>query len=93
MKKLNRNINKKSFKQFMSKCSICDENHPSLLDVHRIIPGKDNGKYTEYNSVCLCCKCHRLCHNGDIEITGIFDSTSGKVLIYKQNQVEHIVNI
>jgi len=83
-------INKKTFKKRAGGCHICGENDQSLLDVHRIIPGCDGGKYTTANSVCLCVKCHRLVTNGFIIVIGWKHSTMGRILHYfDENNKEH----
>jgi len=86
---------KKTFKQKIGKCQICKEKEYSLLDTHRyIITGKDGGKYSNNNCLCLCTTCHRLVHAEKIKIIGIFHSTMGKVLIYiDQNNKEIIKKI
>jgi hypothetical protein len=75
-------INKQSFKRLYGKCAICDEDIYDVLDVHRITPGAKGGKYVEGNSLVLCTKHHRLVHAGKIEISGIFLSSDGKVVMY-----------
>jgi hypothetical protein len=74
--------NKKIYKLSAKECKICGENDYCLLNVHRIIAGEHGGKYTVYNSICLCVRCHTLVHDGQIKIIGIFDSTAGKLLHY-----------
>jgi hypothetical protein len=72
------------------KCYFCDENDYSLLDVHRILEGKDGGKYVDHNMVVTCCKCHRKIHAGRIEIHGRYYSTAGKhVLHYTEDGEEY----
>jgi hypothetical protein len=76
-------ISKKSFKRRHQKCYICGESEYKLLDVHRWrIEGKNNGKYTNDNCLCVCVKCHRLIHTNKIKIIGVFNSTCGKLLNY-----------
>ena len=53
-----------------------------LLDVHRIIHGKDGGKYESSNCICLCTSCHRKHHSGLITIKQWYSSSKGKVLYY-----------
>lgn len=36
----------------------------SFCDLHRIIPGKDGGKYVKDNVEVLCPNCHRIEHRG-----------------------------
>lgn len=93
-KKLAGNIlikNKKEYKKRCKACKLCGEDDPNLLDVHRIIPGKDEGRYTENNSITCCCKCHRLIHADKITIFGWVKSTAGKLLHIKKNGVEDFV--
>ena len=89
--KKNRKINKKEFKQKHSQCAICEENRVECLEVHRIIFGKDEGKYTDHNSICLCASCHNYLHHDKIKIIGKFDSTKGSVLIYIDDNGKEII--
>jgi uncharacterized protein with PIN domain len=43
-----------------SKCSLCGEVIP--CDKHRIIHGKDGGKYESGNVISVCPNCHRKIH-------------------------------
>jgi hypothetical protein len=88
-------INKKSFKRRSKKCAICNEDDYCLLDTHRWrVPGSKNGKYTTDNTVSLCVKCHRLLHNDKLKIINIYNSTSGKVIVYTdENGEEHLNRI
>jgi len=75
--------NKKLFKKKSKECKICGEKRYELLDSHRWhITGKDGGKYTTINTLCLCVQCHRLVHSEKIKIIGVFHSTKGKLLNY-----------
>lgn len=78
-------IDKKAFKKCEGECKLCGESKYELLDVHRIISGKDNGEYTPYNSTCLCSNCHRRVHAGEITIHRYYDSTAGKILHITRN--------
>ncbi|MFW6173063.1 MAG: HNH endonuclease [Elusimicrobiota bacterium] len=72
---------KEIFKRIAGKCHICSETEYALLDVHRIIPGSQGGKYTRENSVCICVNCHRLHHtNSLLTILGWVHSTKGRLL-------------
>lgn len=81
-----------SFKQKLKltskSCYICEEDNYSLLDVHRILPGSEGGKYSKFNSICLCCKCHRKCHSGDIVIDRKYNSSKGVILHYFEDGKE-----
>jgi 5-methylcytosine-specific restriction endonuclease McrA len=89
MKKLKKPfIGKKAFKRRHKPCQICGENKYELLDVHRIIPEEKGGRYEESNCVCICVSCHRKHHSGIIEIKGWFDSSAGKILLYKNEKGE-----
>lgn len=74
-------MNKKQiFKRSHKQCLICEESNYDILDVHRILPGSQGGKYSEWNMVCLCSNCHRKVHSGEIEIQGKYMSTKGVVV-------------
>jgi len=76
-------ISKKIFKRRAGECQICGEKEYILLDTHRWrVPGKEGGKYSNRNCICVCTKCHRLIHANKIKILGIFYSTAGKLLNY-----------
>jgi len=75
---------KKQIKKLIDKkCYFCSEDNYNLLDVHRIIPGSEGGKYHEWNTVVTCCKCHRLIHQDKtIVIDRKYMSTKGIILHY-----------
>ena len=76
---MNKRYCKKKLKKiFDGKCYFCEEDDYALLDTHRIVPGSEGGKYTDYNSLTVCCKCHRKIHSGRIKIIGKYFSTSGR---------------
>lgn len=76
-------VSKQAFKRRIGKCQICGDKRYEVLDVHRWrIEGKDGGKYSDDNAVCVCSKCHRLIHSKKICILGIYNSTAGKLLNY-----------
>ena len=76
-------INKKTFKKQQKQCYICGEDKYELLDVHRWgIEGKDGGKYSNDNCICVCVKCHRLIHSDKIKIIGTYNSSAGKLINY-----------
>lgn len=77
-----KNIDKKVFKLSEGKCRICGETDYSVLDIHRIIPGAEGGRYTKQNSTCLCCKCHRKVHDGQIIIDRYYLSTNGRQVLH-----------
>ena len=74
---------------------ICGNKEYNLLDTHRWkTEGKDGGKYNNFNCLCTCANCHRLIHAGKITIIGVYNSTSGKVLNYiDENEEEHMNKI
>lgn len=87
MKKLSK---KQIKKRCDKKCYFCDCETYELLDVHRIIEGKNGGKYTEWNMCTTCCMCHRKIHSNIIKILGKYYSTKGYVIHYiDENGVEH----
>ncbi|MCK9458366.1 MAG: HNH endonuclease [Proteobacteria bacterium] len=75
-------MNKKSKKHLDKKCCFCGETDYSTLDVHRILPGSDGGKYTESNTITCCCKCHRRIHAKEISILGKRFCTNGRYLVH-----------
>lgn len=75
-------INKIAKKHIDGKCAICNEENYNLHDVHRIVAGKDGGKYTDFNTICCCSNCHRRIHAGEIIIDRKYTSTLGKTAIH-----------
>lgn len=75
---------KKQIKKLVCKeCYFCGCDEYALLDVHRIIPGKDGGKYSnDYNLIVLCSLCHRKVHADIIKILGKHFSTTGQFIIH-----------
>lgn len=87
MKKLSK---KQIKKKCDKKCYFCDCDTYELLDVHRIIEGKDGGKYTDWNTVVCCATCHRKAHAGIIKIFRKHYSTKGYVIHYiDEHGIEH----
>lgn len=72
---------KKSFKKSQGQCRICGNQIYSTLDIHRIKPGEEGGKYFFSNTTILCSNCHRKIHAGEIEIDRYYKSTSGKDML------------
>lgn len=73
---------KKIYKLAHKKCFFCEEDDPNLLDAHRIIPGKDRGKYINSNMLCLCSNCHRKVHSGKIIVDKKYNSTLAYPLVH-----------
>jgi hypothetical protein len=48
-------------------CVLCKWDR-SNVDAHRVIHGKDGGKYKQDNVIGLCPNCHRLVHKGVIKL-------------------------
>lgn len=72
------------------KCKFCSSSDYCLLDVHRILEGKNGGEYTETNTIVCCVSCHRKIHAGKIKIDRKYPSTAGWVLHYfDEKGVEH----
>jgi hypothetical protein len=83
-------VNKKIKKLSDKKCYFCSCNIYKLLDVHRIVEGKEGGQYTEHNTVTVCSLCHRNIHSGMIKIDRKYYSTAGWILHYfDESGVEH----
>lgn len=82
-------IDKKLKKLADKKCYFCPEENYVVLDVHRIHPGEDGGRYTNLNTITVCCKCHRLINAGEIVTERKYLSSNGKwVLKYFEGGVE-----
>lgn len=81
-------INKKIIKKVARKCFFCGVDDYAVLDVHRIIPGEEGGKYQQVNSLVTCANCHRKIHDGQIKIDRRYPSTSGWVLHYWEGEEE-----
>lgn len=77
-----RQSRKKVYKLYNKKCFFCGESNENLLDAHRIIPGKDGGKYVTSNMLCICSNCHRKVHSGVIVVDRKYKSTNGTVVHY-----------
>jgi len=89
---VNPKINKKAFKNAQGCCRLCGETNQAILDVHRILPGAEGGKYTKLNSVTLCSNCHRKVHDNQLEIVRYFLSTNGNyLLLIKENGSERFI--
>lgn len=71
------------------KCYFCGNDDYCTLDVHRILPGSEGGKYTSFNSICACSNCHRKVHDGQIRIDRKYPSTKGWVLHYFMGDKEY----
>lgn len=86
--------NAKVFKDAM--CKMCRQNRAT--EVHHIVQQKDadqNGnllgrfhKNAKHNLVHICETCHRSIHDGDIEVSGYSQTSSGIELIFKK--IEHL---
>lgn len=74
-------VNKRYKKLLDKKCHFCPCDNYAALKLHRIIPGKDGGKYTDYNTITVCAICHDRIHAGQIIILGKHHSTIGKFVI------------
>ena len=78
---------KKQIKKLVDKkCYFCGCDNYDLLDVHRLIPGEEGGKYTEWNMLTTCCMCHRKIHAGQIKIIGKHYSTTGRYILHYFNE-------
>jgi hypothetical protein len=69
-------------KRVTGKCLFCGESNYNVLDVHRIVPGAEGGKYTPMNSITLCATCHRLVHSGEIVIEGKYKTSRAVPIVY-----------
>lgn len=82
-------IDKQVTKRIEGCCYFCGVEDYALLDCHRIIPGEDNGKYTDPNVVVVCANCHRKIHDEQIILDRKYFTTKGVyVLRYWENGEE-----
>ena len=81
-------INKKGKKLYEGKCYFCEESNYHLLDVHRIHWG---GEYSDFNTIVVCVKHHRLIHNKIIDIKRKYLRSDGKWVLhyFDENGNEH----
>lgn len=81
-------INKKVKKLQEKKCKFCENDEYCTLQVHRIIPGCEGGKYIDLNTVVVCSNCHTKIHNDIIKIDRKYPSTKGWILHYYDEKGE-----
>jgi hypothetical protein len=75
--------NRKQIKKLIDGCCFfCKEDNYSILDSHRIVPGSEGGKYTEFNTLTVCASCHRRIHAGSIVIDRKYNSTLGRPILH-----------
>jgi hypothetical protein len=77
-------IDKKAKKKIVGKCVFCGESDYNLLQVHRIKPGEEGGKYVSGNTVVVCANDHLKIHSGQIKILGKYTSTAARDAIHYQ---------
>ena len=83
-------------KLIKSKCEIesCNVSDPNLLELHHIIPQKEqNTTNHPMNLAILCCCCHRMIDSGRLKILGVFPSTkppNGRTLVYELDGIKNI---
>lgn len=73
---------KQIYKLLQKKCFFCGNQDYALLDMHRIIPGKEGGKYTSNNSLCTCANCHRSIYAGGIVVDKKYCWTGNGFLVH-----------
>ena len=85
-------IDKQQYKLTAKQCRICKNDAYEVLDVHRLIPGKDKGAYALNNVTVLCANCHRKVHRTkEIIIDRWYFSTAGYLLRIIENGEERFV--
>lgn len=83
----------KLIKLYDGECHICGENKYELLDVHRIVPGRDGGTYNLINGITLCVMCHRKVETQIIKIIGRYPSTLGyRLLLIEEDGVQRWIH-
>ena len=64
------------------KCKICDK-YLDLLDKHHIISKCYGGSNSKNNTVYICPNCHRDIHLGNIIVEGYYNTTKGRMFIWR----------
>jgi hypothetical protein len=83
-------VNKIAKKRLDGKCHFCPVDDYACLNLHRIVPGEEDGIYTDFNTVTTCANCHAKIHSGQILIDRKYLSTSARwVLHYWESGVEN----
>lgn len=75
-------INKQAAKHYAKKCYFCEVDDYACLNVHRIVPGEQDGIYSDFNTVVVCANDHARIHSGEIQIDRKYLSTSGKWVLH-----------
>jgi len=70
-------MNKIHFKKSNGKCAICGETDYATLQVHRINPGYNGGKYKFGNCTTICGNCHLKVHASEIIIDRYYLCSDG----------------
>jgi hypothetical protein len=83
-------INKIAKKKGEGKCFFCPVDDYACLQVHRIVPGENDGVYNDFNTVVACGNCHSRIHDGQIKIDRKYTSTNprGWTLHFWEDGVE-----
>lgn len=81
-------MDKKANKLSQGKCFIYGNPEYCVLDTHRIKPGSEGGRYSEFNTVIICANHHRMTHNGLLKIDRWYQSTRGPCLHYWLGGIE-----
>jgi hypothetical protein len=68
-------INKVAKKKQEGKCFFCPVDDYACLACHRIVPGEDDGRYDDFNTLVVCANCHNKIHDGQIVIDRKYMST------------------
>jgi len=75
-------MDKKLKKKLDGECYFCGEKNYSILDCHRILPGKDGGQYNSINTITICANCHRKVHAEQIIVHGRYFCTNAKYVLH-----------
>lgn len=75
-------IDKVAKKKLEEKCYFCPVDDYACLNVHRIVPGEDDGTYTDFNTVVCCANCHARIHDGQILIDRKYLCSNGRWVLH-----------
>jgi len=68
-------MDKRALKRWKGRCLFCGESRYESLQVHRVVPGKDGGRYAEGNVTVLCANCHSQVTAGRLKVLRLYRST------------------
>lgn len=75
-------VNKVAKKKLDGKCHFCPVDDYACLQLHRILPGEDDGIYSDFNTITCCANCHNKIHDGQIVIDRKYFTSSARWVVH-----------